>query len=75
VNARGVEEREGRGIGQKLDVDVRNVADNVLVVVKHRQRSDTLTMHEVQSIFQWTIAIDRDDRMTAQIELLQRAVV
>lgn len=47
VDARGVEEREGRGIGQKLDVDVRNVANDVLVIVKHRQRSDTLAVHEV----------------------------
>jgi hypothetical protein len=37
VDARRVEKREGRGIGQKLDIDVRNVANNILVVVEHRQ--------------------------------------
>lgn len=36
VNAGGVEKREGRGVGKKLDVDVRDVTNDVLVVVKHR---------------------------------------
>jgi len=75
MNAGGVEERQSRGVRQKLDVDVRNVANNILVVVEYGQRSDTLAVHKEQSILERTIAIDRDDLVTAQIELLQRTVV
>jgi hypothetical protein len=75
VGARRVEEREGWGIGEKLDVDVRNVANNILVVVEHRQRSDALGVHEEQSFFERMIAIDGYDFVTAQIQLLQRTIV
>lgn len=75
MDARGVQEREGRGIGQKLDVNVRNVANDVLVVVEHGQRSDALAMHKQQSILERSVAIDRDDLVTAQIKLLQRTIV
>jgi hypothetical protein len=65
VDARGVEERKGRGISEKLNVDVRYVSNNILVVVKHRQRSDALAVHKEQRFFEWMIAIDRNDLVTA----------
>lgn len=58
VNARGVEKRESRGVGKKLDVDVRDITNHVLVVVKHGQRGNTFAVHKEQSILEWTIAVD-----------------
>jgi len=46
VDARGVEEGKSRGVGKELDINVRNVANNILVVVEHGQRSDTLAVHK-----------------------------
>jgi len=50
---------------------MRNIANDVLVVVEDRQRSDTLAVHEEQSFFEWMVAIDRNDLVTAQVKLLQ----
>lgn len=37
---------------------MRDVADDVLVVVKHRKRSDAFAVHKKQSILEGTIAVD-----------------
>jgi hypothetical protein len=54
---------------------VRNVANDVLVVVEYRQRSDSLTVHKKQRFFERMVAIDRDDLVTSQIKLFQRTIV
>lgn len=35
VDARRVEQRQGGCVGQQLDINVRDVADDVLVIVEH----------------------------------------
>lgn len=75
MDARGIEERESRGVCQKFDIDMGDVANNVLVVVKHGQRSDAFAVHEKQGILERTVTIDLDDRVTSQIQLFQRTIV
>lgn len=54
---------------------MRNVSNDILMVVEHRQRGDSLAVHEKQGFFEWVVAIDRDNLVTAQIKLLQRTIV
>jgi len=75
VHARQLEEGKGRVLGEQPHVHVRDVADHVVPAVQHRQRCDALVVHQLQRRRQRLVAVDREHRLVAHVQVAQGARV